>query len=352
MSRKRDKIEQRRFTDAELLNAELMREDANAIPNIVKEKLPDDVKIVDVICGYNHRKYPMEKIFCCKCGACQHAFGFHISCSDGRETTLGNCCAKKPGLLGPAFEKTHSRHRSEKARKSYLLDIHDLKPKMLRLVATTQGMASWYAVARGIRKGRFDLRDAMPDVFELLQNAALTNSILKVPKRVLRFDWKRNDDEREDREQGDRYEWTFHDFCHVPGRAFFERGDPLAHAEAIENAVVRFAEVMKNTDHYTTGQLRNLNVQMLSAYSSMQKLIQMRDAAEEFYGASNLHAIASWINQNRQHHGSDFRHAVEVVAGCLRNMSNGRVASKPDIAPPDMKCFNEWPMKGLLKRAA
>lgn len=353
MTRKRDTAELRRYTDAELLQIDLLKDDANAIPNIVKEKLPEGVKIVEVICGYKHRKFPEEKIFCCNCGASQHAFGFHVACSDGRETTLGNCCAKKPELLGPAFVKTYERHRTEKRRQSYVRDIHAAQPMILQLVHR-QRISSWHAVAHGIRQGRCDLRDAMPDVFELLQQAACSNSMLKVPKRVLRMDWKpsRHDDERDEKEQKDRYDWVFNDHCYVAGPAYFECGDPVDHAKGVEAAIDRFSEIARDTDAYSTTQLRLLSVQMHAAHTSMEALIRMRTAAAEFYAATSLSGIASWVAQNRQHHGSDFKHGVEAIRSGLKNTSNGRIARRPEIAAPDLKFVEQWPMKGSPKKAA
>jgi hypothetical protein len=50
-----------RISDAELLLADLTTNDVNELKNVVREKLPDGMRIVDVLREYQHCRYPAEK---------------------------------------------------------------------------------------------------------------------------------------------------------------------------------------------------------------------------------------------------------------------------------------------------
>jgi hypothetical protein len=317
----------RRFTDAELLNAQLRIDDANAIPNIVNERLPDGVKIVDVFRTYKHAKYPTEKIYCCSCGSHQHKIGFHVGRSDGVEATLGNCCAKPK--LGHEFVRAAMRNEDEHTRQHYLRQIQDFYPVALRIVKEDMAR-SWHDLALALREVRQELREVFSQAFPTLQDCAAKNAPLLMPVRQLTTDWKK-DDRREEEDSEDRFIWQFVPAFRVAGPELLRRGDPLAIVKDLDRMLINFRRIVADTDSYSTGQLRQLVVALKHAHRGFETLVAMRRAVNEFFAEDHLAAVAGWINSNCEHHGMGFSEPASARGDTISNEWSDRFVKKPAL---------------------
>lgn len=334
MSLKRKMKKARRLSDAELLFADLTTGDANAIPNIVCERLPKDVIITDVIRLYRHARYPSEKIFCCVCGARQHQVGFHVVRSDRVETTLGNCCAAKPEQLGKEYVAASMRSKEERERQGYLRTIHEFQPVALR-IAREQMSQPWMDLARGLRKLRYDLRATLGQPWDFLRQAAVNGTALTAPHRVLLSSWGGGDE----LEQGpdadkDRYIWVANDMGRVVGTELFLDGDPTNIVYDLDHVVSNFRIIARDTDAHSTKELKQLVKLLRAASEGLSRLLNQKCAADQFFATGNLEFIAGWIRLNRNSHGHDFRHTFKVRSGGLINEVMNTAARKPQFAEP------------------
>lgn len=317
----------RRFTDAELLLAELYLDDANAIPNVVNERLPKDVSIVDVFRAYRHARYPIEKIYCCVCGSHQHKVGFHVGRSDGVEATLGNCCAKPH--LGLEYVRAALRRKDEQTRQYYLLQIDNFKPLVLRIVHG-QMVRPWFDLALALREVRQELREVFSQAFPTLQDSAAKNAPLLMPVRQLQADWKK-DDRRSEDDAEDRYFWQFVPAFRVAGAELLRRGDPLEIVKDLDRVLLNFRKIAADTDIYSTGQLRQLVVALKYAHHGFETLVTMRRAVKEFFAEDHLAAVAGWINSNCEHHGMGISEPASARGDVIRNERSDCFVKKPTL---------------------
>jgi hypothetical protein len=322
-----------RIPDTELLFADLTTNDVNELTNVVRERLPDGVAIVDVVRYYEHCRYPAEKVYCCICGTHQHRMGFHAVRSDGKEATVGLCCTTH--ALGKKFVAAHIRNKGERRRQGYLRTIHAFKPIALRITLERMTRA-WDRLARDVREARFGLRHTLgPAAWMVLARSASTGTPLTVPRRVLVSKWTGvNDNDDDNANDKDRYTWITADVGRVPGAALFESGDPVDLVADLDKVLNNFHTMSLDTDGYTTGQLQHLVKLLRQGRESLERLLRMRRAAEEVFAPEPAAALAGWVNSNRSKHGHDFPHFIETEGGTYFNEVLDRLAEKPKFVEP------------------
>lgn len=333
--RKKSRNRARRISDAELLLADLTTNDVDLLTNIVREKLPDGVRIVDVLREYHHCRYPAEKVFCCVCGSRQHKEGLHVVRSDGKEATVGICCAKRS--LGKEFVEANKRNRGERDRQGYLRIIGAFKPTALRIVQM-QMARPWMECADGVRKARYDLRETLGRAFEVLSQAANKGAALTIPERVLVSKWTGSGDNWQNddtpREERDRFAWIESDVGTVPGAALFVPGDPKRIVSDLELVLKNFRAIGVDTDSHSTSELRNLVKLLRAGREGLEALLRMKRAADDFFSQDSAAFVAGWIERNRNVHGHNFPHIIRARDGVFVNETMARQAAKPRFTEP------------------
>lgn len=317
--------------------ADLSTDDVNALTNVVREPLPDGVGIVDVLRNYAHCRYPAEKVFCCVCGTRQHRDGLHAVRSDGKEATVGMCCATR--ALGKKFVDAHRRYKGERERQGYLLTIHAFQPSALRIKHGHMTRA-WDQLARNIREARYGLRNTLGSAWDVLVRSVNKGLPLTAPERVLVSKWtaaKETEREGDKTNDKDRYAWTVNDVGGVPGAAFFEGGDPVEIVGDLDRVLENFLTIAGETDAYSTGQLRQLVSLLRRGREGLERLLRMRRATDEVFSAENATWLVGWIDHNRSRHGHGFPHAITAAGGVFFNETMSRRARKPVFVEPSQE---------------
>lgn len=320
----------KKYSDAELHDLELVVDDAYALPAVL-ERLPDGVKIVEVINLHEHKHYPEQQVYCCVCGVARHKKGYRVRRDDSVETLLGNCCAEP--ILGRKFAEAAAEHADLRKRQTYVREIRRVAPECLIAKA---GLHSWRELASALRASRFQFRTAMEAVFELLQQAASHGELLAT-ERVRRL--KANADDKEDKEEDYFYQDV--PVRHVlSGPAYLRRGDPMNIVDAVEEAIRAYRNVADNTDGFTTAKLKTVSMRLRSALDDLRILEEMRKAAFPFFGRKNLAGIDRWAKLLRAGHDRKLKYDIAVESGAIVNLTTGARVERPALLPAEHSVFN------------
>jgi len=324
----------RKMTDTELLCADLIVSDPYASGGLTLERLPPGVTIVEAINIHEYRLYPHDRAYCCNCGGKRHKKGFRVKRSDGRQTLLGNCCAKP--ILVDSWTEMEACLRDLVERQRYLREIHALQPTLLRAQSL---LASWSDLAKALRTARHRFRMSMSDVFELLQRACDRDGELMTSERVRRLKRGRGtgDDDGDEKED---FVWEHVPVRHViRGREYLQRGDPADLPRRVQEGIELFTAVGENTDQNKTKHLKHVCSSLRKAVDEMRRLDRMRVAAAEFFTPTNLAGIVRWAHLLRTGHDRILPYDVDVRESALVNLSSGAVVRNPILPDPNPEIF-------------
>lgn len=320
------------MSDAELLSAELIVFDPYARGGLTLERLPPGVAIVQAINIHEYRRYPHDRAYCCVCGGKRHKKGFRVKRCDGRETLLGNCCAKP--ILVDSWAEMARQLQELVERQRYLREIHALQPSLLRALGL---LASWEDLATALRSARYEFRTSMRDVFELVQRACDAEGELLTSERVRRLKRGKesyNNDEEED------FVWENVPVRHiVRGREYLQRGDPADLPRKVREGIQLFIAVGENTDQCSTRHLKKVCSSLRRAVDDMKRLDRMRRAVTEFFSSANLAGITRWARLLRTGHDKSLPYDVGLRDSALVNLSSGETVSPPKLPVPNSEIF-------------
>ena len=316
----------RKILDAELLDRDLLVADAYDREGLVCRRLTEDATVLEPIAFYIHARYDQgEKVFCCICGVRKHKRGYWARCSDETVRPLGNCCAKP--RLGRNWMQSQHAFKDMERRKGYLLKLRDACPDILRARAR---LPSWGALGQELKVRQRAFFGAMPEVYELVVQAAKRDGILEATERVKNIHW-------DPKKPADERKWNYLPQNHpIAGRSFLRFTDSHDVISVVERAISSFSSVAENTDNCTTKQLRKAFSDIECARLQLARLGEMADAYSSFFRDDNLNGIVRWSHLVCENHDRRLRRPIARSASGLLNRETGAAFEFVQLPQPDL----------------
>lgn len=316
----------RKMTDAELLGCDLIVSDAYDDSRLLCEKLPGSVTVCEPLVAYVHARYEQgEKVFCCACGVSKHKRGYRVKCSDDTIRPLGNCCAKP--RLGRDWVRGHEALKELGQRKKYLLILQHVCPSVLRAKASLQ---TWAALGSALRERQRGFFLALPDIYELLVQAARRDGWLEATERIQNSNWDPND-------PGDEPRWKYLPVRHaLAGRSFLRHSDPHEVVGKVDGAILNFARAARETDKQSTKQLQKVCTDLREAKTELERLAEMANAYSLFFTDENLNGIVRWAQLLKSEYDGRLRDDISRGPDGLFNRRSGTHFSYSPVSEPDL----------------